>query len=515
MTENKSRTYNSISNSIYGILCSSVTVILNFFVRIVLVKELGEEINGLHNLFQSITSVMLLMEMGISSAVIIHLYAPIKNQDTEEIKGIMHFYKEVYTYLAIIFTVVSILVSIFLVDRLVTSSLPLNTVRVYFVLFTLSFSVNYLTYYKRSILFAEQKNRISIGITAVCEVLFRSLQIVVLLIWHQYAIFLVVTIIEKYVANVVTNHYVDKHHPYLKDGASVEIPKVKKIAIFDTVKPLMVFQVANTIQNSAKGILISILLGNVAIVGYYGNYQLVISMVEMIYTQFGGAFTTSFGNLAVNGTVEDRRRVFFKSAYIMNWVAAIMCAGFMACMQDFIYIIFGEHFIIGFSSVLVLTISMMVYLLDIPIISVQNAMGLHRLDAIWMIVQAVFAIALGYIGGCFWGMTGIFIGLLIPLVLFTLIRKGIVISRYAFDLSMIQYLHFITKEIIKISLSVLLAILVCNNVPLKPSVLSIIMKGLISLVIGMLIPAILSFKTAEFKSTMDLISKLTKKTKQM
>ena len=191
--DTRSRTYNSISNSIYGILFSAVTVFLNFFVRIVLVRELGEEINGLHNLFQSITSVMLLMEMGISSAMIIHLYAPIKNHDIEEIKGIMGFYKKVYLYLAIAFMTVSILVSIFLINKLVKSSLPLNTVRIYFLLFALSFAFNYLTQYKRSILFAEQKNRISIGITAICEVLFRSFQIVFLLVWHQYIIFLIIT----------------------------------------------------------------------------------------------------------------------------------------------------------------------------------------------------------------------------------------------------------------------------------------------------------------------------------
>ena len=147
--DTRSRTYNSISNSIYGILFSAVTVFLNFFVRIVLVRELGEEINGLHNLFQSITSVMLLMEMGISSAMIIHLYAPIKNHDIEEIKGIMGFYKKVYLYLAIAFMTVSILVSIFLINKLVKSSLPLNTVRIYFLLFALSFAFNYLTQYKR------------------------------------------------------------------------------------------------------------------------------------------------------------------------------------------------------------------------------------------------------------------------------------------------------------------------------------------------------------------------------
>ena len=506
-----SRTYNSISNSIYGILCSAVTVVLNFFVRIILVRELGEEINGLHNLFQSITSVMLLMELGISSAMIIHLYAPVKNKDIELIKGIMAFYKKVYTFLAIIFTAVSVFVCLFLVDTLVTSSLPLLTVQIYFVLFTLSFAANFLTQYKRSILFAEQKNRISIGITAICEIFFRTLQIALLLVWHQYIIFLIITIIEKLTSNLIAIRYVDKHHPYINDKLEQPLATEKKVAIFNTVKPLMVNQVAGTAQNAANGILISLLLGNVATVGYYGNYQLIISMIYMVYTQFGGAFTTSFGNLAVDGTVEHKRAVYYKSAFLMNWIAAIMCAGFMAVVQDFIYLVFGPNFVIGIASVSVLVINTMIYLLDIPVISIQNALGLHRLDAKWMVVQAVTAIGLGYIGGLYWGMTGIFMGLLIPLIVFTFIRKGIVICKNALGMSPSEYLLFIIKECSKISISIALTMWVCSYVKMEASFISIVIKGMIAVVIGTGVPALLSFRTTEFKQTMNLLARFVHK----
>ena len=73
MIDKRSRTYNSILNSLFGIVASVVVTILNFVVRVVLVRELGEEINGLHNLFQSVINVMALMELGISTAMIIHL----------------------------------------------------------------------------------------------------------------------------------------------------------------------------------------------------------------------------------------------------------------------------------------------------------------------------------------------------------------------------------------------------------------------------------------------------------
>lgn len=58
----KSRTYNSISNSIWGMMSALITVVLNFAVRIIIIRALGEEINGLHNLFQNTINVMALME---------------------------------------------------------------------------------------------------------------------------------------------------------------------------------------------------------------------------------------------------------------------------------------------------------------------------------------------------------------------------------------------------------------------------------------------------------------------
>ena len=77
-------------------------------------------------------------------------------------------------FIALIFSIVCIVIDLFFLDTLVSTNISMNTVRVFFVLFGASFVVNYLTYYKRSLLYAEQKNRISIGVTALCEIIFRG-----------------------------------------------------------------------------------------------------------------------------------------------------------------------------------------------------------------------------------------------------------------------------------------------------------------------------------------------------
>jgi len=508
-----SRTYNSVANSVYGIIASIITVALNFAVRVVLVRQLGDEINGINSLFQSVISMMALMEMGISSAMIIHLYEPVKNEDCQTIAAIMGFYRRVYLYLAVAFAIVGVLVSLLLIDRLVTSSIPTERVRLYFLLFTATFVLNYLTYYKRSLLFAEQKNRVSTTVTAVCELVFRTAQIALLLVWQSYILFLLLLTCERLVGNYICQRYVDRHHPYLKHN-TVIISREKKQAIFRTVRPLMINQTATTLQGTASSILISLLLGNVAIVGYFGVYLMVVSVIRLLYGQLGGAFTTSFGSLAVENDHKRMEWTYRRTAFLFNWIACVCGAVFIACVDDFVFLFFGQNFVLNQLSVLIITSSMLVGLINIPVISIQNAMGLHRWDAMALVFQAVVAIALGYMMGLLWGMPGILIGLLIPTVCISLFRKGIVICRVAFSMPWQRFLRFILPDIARIFGVVFLTSFVITLLPMAPSFGSIVVKAAIALALSVSIPMFTSLYKPEFRATIKLvltiISKITK-----
>ena len=154
-----------------------------------------------------------------------------------------------------------------------------------------------------------------------------------------------------------------------------------------------------------------------------------------------------------------------------------------------------------------LLINLVFYLFNIPIVSIQNAMGLHNLDAVYMVIQAVTSIILAYVGGLLWGMPGIFIGLLIPLVIFTTIRKGVVICKNALGMLPKEYLIFIIFELVKIAFTIFSAVLVCTYITMTPSILSCIVKGFVAVVIGLLMPMILSLKSEENKYALSLVRK--------
>lgn len=503
----KTRTQNTILNSLYGIASAVLMIILNFAVRFFLVRTLGDEYYGLHSFFQSITSLFAMLELGISSAVIIHLYEPIKKELYDQIKEIMSFYRHVYIKIAIVFSVATFLFGIYLLPIVVHTTIDMVYVIGYYLAFSSSFTFDFLTYHKRSILFADQKNRISSLYTMLSEIVFRGLQIVCLLIYPSYLLFLILFIAEKLFSNFLCNKYVVKHYPYLLNYEQLKIGANLKHEIIDTIKPLFVFQVSTTIQGAIPSILISILMGNISIVGYYANYQLVSSTMTLIYSQLGGAFTTSFGNLAVNKDKWAMENAYNKTVFLTNSIAILLFSGYICCIQDFIALVFGEHFLLPIKSVIVIGFLMIVSLFSMPMISIQNAMGLHRLDVKYMVFQAILSTIIGFIGGKSFGMEGLFLGLLIPSVVFTIIVKGTIISGYVFDWCKWQFFFYIIKDIIKLILVGIVVYLLSTLVSTDCYLLNMLIKGTLAVFVGTIMIVCMSIGNPCFKLFTRTISK--------
>lgn len=474
--KSNSRTYQATINSAIGMLTAVGNILINFGVRVAIVHTLGEEINGLHNLFQSLLSVLAVVETSMMTAMIIHMYEPIQHRDMETISKTMALYKRIYAGIAAFTLVLGGIVCLFM-DSFIHSSLSQKTVQAYFLVFLTSAVVNYLTYSYRIVLFAGQKNRISALATMLSEFLFRTGGLVAAWLMGNYVYYLIFMIGEKICGNQICKLYVRRSFPELDWSWQVHSDPILRKKIAGTVKPLFVSQLANVLQNSSQSILLSMLLGSVTIVGYYGNYQLVMGAVGLMYSQIGAAFTSGFGNLAIGKNQARMYDVYRRTVHLMSVLTIVICSGFLVCIQDFISWVFGKGFLLSDGVVCILTVTLFITLINIPAVSVQNAMGLHRCDARLMVLQAVLSVSLGYIGGTHWGIEGILLGMLLPLVLFTTICKGILIYRRAFDLNWVEHVICVLSLIFKGTLACGISWFVCRFIQTEAIALNILLKG--------------------------------------
>lgn len=507
----KSRGFNVLINSAFGMLATMVSTIMTFAVRTVLSRSLGEELYGLNTLFSSIITTLLIMELGISTAMTIYLYEPVAVGNKERIKSIIRLYRNVYRIFCGILVFVGLIVDIFVLPYMVRSSLPMAIVRIYFLIFLVSITVKYLWSYKRSLLLANQENRISTGVTAACEATFGLLEILVLIKTRNYYLYLMLLILQNTTSNCICNTVVNRKYKFITERKADSLPKEDKIKIFNTIKPMFVQRIAGVVQDSSIAVILSFMSESVAAVGFYGNYQLVIHTAQSLYSQIGAAFTTSFGNFSATESHEKCYQIYKRSRFIMNWLTAIISICFMTLIQMFIELFFGKTYVLSNVVVILLTVYLYAYLNNIIFVSIQNAMGLHRLDAKQMVFQTILNVILSVVGGFLIGLEGILIGSLVSMFTFSTLYKGCAIYKHVFGQSIKTYIVSLADEYIRFVISGAVVCFLMNWILPTTSVIHWLIRAVVSGILSCGIFGLLSIRNGEMSYVKTILISLKKK----
>ena len=89
-------------NSMSAFVSNVVSILVKFALQKIFIDILGAEYLGLNSVLTNIISVLGIVELGISNAIIFNLYAPIKANKVEVIKSLLKFYRKAYYIIALI-----------------------------------------------------------------------------------------------------------------------------------------------------------------------------------------------------------------------------------------------------------------------------------------------------------------------------------------------------------------------------------------------------------------------------
>lgn len=480
------------SNSFFGVVASVISIVSTYATRVVFSNQFGDEIYGVHSLFASIVSALLIVEMGISSAMVIFMYKPIAEKDNSRVNTILKLYKKLYSYICLIILFAGVFIDLFVIQFLISTTLEIGRVRIYFLLYLISIVAKYLWSYKRCILFASNQNRISSIISAVVDMFFTGVEICAICFANNYVIYLVVFILHNMGANILCNLFVNKRYPFVKTKDVIAPTKEDEKYVFKIVKPMFVQRIANQIQDSSTSIIYSFLGYAVTYVGYYANYLLVIHAVETVYNQIALAVSSSFGCAYVkDNDVDTLYQNYTKNRYYLGAIIAIMVGCYCCFITPFIRLFFGTDYVLE-KTILILTTTYLYLLLNNEINkSIQNALGIHRIDTIYMVIQTVVGIILSIVLGMIMGLQGVLIGMLISFLLFSTINKGRMIYIKLFNRKTRKYYCSLLSEAILSFLLVWGSFQVFSLFDVK-SVAFLVLSALI-LFVGLSIASICSF----------------------
>ncbi|MDO4306318.1 MAG: hypothetical protein Q4C77_05745 [Eubacteriales bacterium] len=402
-----SRTGNVIKNSGASLLYKGSHIIIQFALRTAFIRILGKEYGGISTLFTDILSVLSLMELGMGSAMTYALYKPLAEKDGKKISALMNFYKKAYTLIGVMVLLVGLACTPFL--QYIVKDVPniKEDIRLIFVMYVLTSSASYLLVYKTALLRADQKPRIIFMADAVIQSCESLIEIILLVIFREYFIYLILHLIATLLRNIILSYKSQRMYSEYLCNRDSSLKKEETKKLFKDIYALAIYKISGTIVNSTDSIVISAFVGTVE-VSLLGNFTLIINSIRTAIEQIVNAARPSVGNLAATSSSEKQESVFEQMNFIAFWVACFCCTCFYILLNPFVgNIWFDKSFEMSNTVIVVLTANFFISVMVYPVEIFRTANGLFIQGKYRPAIMAVMNIVLDILLVENWGAVGV------------------------------------------------------------------------------------------------------------
>lgn len=506
------RTKNSIINAIVAILSNILTLLAGYILQIVFVNTLGKEYLGVNGLFSNIIALLGLIELGIGTAIVFHLYKPVAENDEKKIAALNQYYKKCYNIIALLVAIIGLSITPFLSYIVGTTTVDINLKLVYILILS-EVVCSYLLSYKRTILYVNQKNYIS-NIFHICyTIILNASCIIALYLTKNYILYLIIKSICKILENLVISIYVDKKYPYLKKYSRNRVDKLTKNDIKKQVKALFTHKIGSYIVNGTDNILISKLFGIIN-VGLYSNYYLVTFGASSLLSQIFNSVKASVGNLLVLSDEDKSFGVFKKLNFVNFALYSLFAVCFCLAIQPFIYFSYGKDYLFSYLIVFTLTYNFYIQGMRQSPNVFKEAAGIFYEDRYIPIIESVLNIVASIFLAKYFGIAGIFMGTICSGLLLHLYSYPRFVYKKIFKKNYIKYLALFFKQIIIFSIMLFLSFYINRLYTFNNPVLEFIKSGICGVIICTIFIIIIFRKTPEFKYYLELIKNITKRKKE-
>ncbi len=502
-----SRTKNSALNIVSNVGIRVLTLLLSFASRTVFIYTLGAEYLGLNGLFSNILSFLALSELGIGAAISFLLYKPIAIEDIERIKTVMAFYKKCYFAIGTVITILGVSLMPFL-QYLVKYDQPIpENLYIIFFLFVLQSSVSYFfVAYKQTLVEANQKKYKLTNYEIIFAILNCIVDVVVLLIFRNYIIYLFAKLFVIIVKNLVFANKIDRLYPYLKEPVTAKLTKEEVKRIFKDIYSISIFRLGSVLFNSVTNIVTSAVVGTI-VVGYYSNYTMIVMQVEGVFLMIVSAVAASVGNVVATETKEKQYEIYKKLDLITFFIYGIASVCLFQLLNSFINIWLGnvgEEYILNQKVVALIVANMYVNCSCQVLDRFRTASGYFMIGRDLQVVGGVVNVLLSVLLAKLWGFEGVLIAPFMCKIFITVTPFILNVGKKVFLRSYISMLLEYISHMFIICVICSVTWFICKPVH-QGSIIGIISETVITLTVSISILSVIYHKTAAFQNLLLII----------
>ena len=493
--KNNSRIKNSIFNISTNIIFQFINTIVSFILRTVFIKMLSTEYLGINGLFTNILSVLSLAELGIGNAIIYSMYKPLKENDETKLSALITYYKKLYMRIGIIILILGLALVPFLKYILKTQE-EIPYITLYYILFLINSVSSYFMVYKTSIVTADQKGYVLKKINIVFIFIKLISQLIVLIAFRSYLLYLIIQIIISILMNYTMSKKAEKMYEFIKVKQDIDIEE--KNNIWNNIKAMFTYQIGGVVLNNTDNIMISIIVGTVA-VGLYSNYSMLVSTISTFASLLFTSMISSIGNFNVKSNNEERSFLFKILNMIFYWVYGFSSVCFMILTQDFIELWIGKEYLLPNSTLYIIIFNFYLTGLLYPILCFRNTTNLFRTTKYLMLIASIINIVLSIILGNVWGINGIFIATALSRLFTNIWYEPYILCKNYFNKKVYKYYLKNILEFLLLVIIIMLSRQICSYIVVNNKIIEFCIKLMICLIIPNVIMLIKYYKTDEFK----------------
>ncbi len=505
----KDRLHYSLLNSSISSVIYMLRLVLQFVIRTIFIHFLGKEFLGLNGLFTNILSLLSMAELGIGSSIVYSMYKPLALDDQPKIRALMQLYKKAYNYIGILVGVIGLGLIPFL-KYMINSDLEMSTIYVIYLLFLGNSVVSYFFTYKRSLLIADQRTYVTTVNDFVFLIVTNIFQVVFLYLSPNYVLYLVIQIFFTFLGNVSISRITDKEYPYLKSDHHETLDQETVGEIKKNVIGNVSSKIGGVLVMGTDNILISTFV-SLSAVGLYSNYTLIVNAVQNLCKQVTNSITSSIGNYAATNERSKGYELFKKHLFVNHTLIFFSTVILFNVLNDFIVWWLGDSFVISEWASILVVINYAVQVYRNTSFVFIDSYGLYWYQRRKPIIEAGINLIVSLILLIVFkmGIAGVILGTIISTAGFVIWYEAYVIYKFAFELSVFNYIKLIAVYALQIIVASFLSVSLLNLFSLgEKGFIRILLKVVLSGVISLVCYLIMNFRRMEFKYVLTVLKKL-------
>lgn len=392
---------NVSKNVFLSIISNIVALLIAFIVRKIFLMKLGSDFVGLNSLFVNILGILSFAELGIGVAVTASLYEPIQQNNSVLLRSYLDFYRKFMNWVAIFIELAGIIVGL-IIPMMIHGHSGFSAIQLwwYFFLFTTASAASYVLTYKRILLTADQNDYLNSLNNLFFKILIAIFQIIVLIFWESYVLYLVIQITLTLVSNISISFKIKHDYPTIFEGKNSEkITPDHFVKLKKNITGMISAKLGGIILTSTDNIIISFFLG-LSILGKYANYIMIVSGITLVLNQIFNSLTPTVGNhrfVAEHRKSSDQLQLF-KRLTVLNYALVIVAsAGFSLFSSIFVKYWLGTKFILPADLMIMIVLNFAINQYRQVVIMFMSAYGLFWQQRYKSVIEAVLNISLSLV----------------------------------------------------------------------------------------------------------------------